>query len=84
MQLREAQMQDLELKTIIDLLENLSKVQRKKGLIGYRMKDTVLYYADENETNLRIVVGLGPKHDRALVSTNIFYSTENLYYNNIR
>ncbi len=49
LQLREAQMQDLELKTIINSLENLSKVQRKKGLIGYRMEDTMLYCVNENE-----------------------------------
>ncbi|MCP4489943.1 MAG: hypothetical protein GY820_21880, partial [Gammaproteobacteria bacterium] len=55
-QLREAQLKDLELKTIIDLLENSPQTKRVKGLIGYRMEDNVLYYADDNGENRRIVV----------------------------
>ncbi|MCP4491637.1 MAG: hypothetical protein GY820_30670, partial [Gammaproteobacteria bacterium] len=55
-QLREAQLKDLELKTIIDLLEHSPQTKRVKGLIGYRMEDNVLYYADDNGENRRIVV----------------------------
>ncbi|MCP4492904.1 MAG: hypothetical protein GY820_37225, partial [Gammaproteobacteria bacterium] len=49
-------MKDLEVKTIIDLLENSPQTKRSKGLIGYRMEDNVLYYTDDNGENRRIVV----------------------------
>ncbi|MCP4494725.1 MAG: hypothetical protein GY820_46595, partial [Gammaproteobacteria bacterium] len=53
--IRESQLQDTDLKAIIDLLEQQPYLVEKKLLDNYFMKDGVLYISDDNEQENLVV-----------------------------
>ncbi|MCP4475770.1 MAG: hypothetical protein GY821_14630, partial [Gammaproteobacteria bacterium] len=53
--IRESQLQDTDLKAIIDLLEQQPYLVEKKLLDNYFMKDGILYISDDNEQENLVV-----------------------------